>query len=298
MPSPLRAGLKLLWRGARERGSAATAVAVPRRKLAVEHPSLAAEPQRVRRYLRATAGEALSLERGGRLLLPPAYAAVWEASLALELLTLEGAPFPARGLLHLGSELVSIRPLHAGERVRCRVELARAEPARSGVRLELECRSWNAAGQLCQENRLMLLARTRHPAAHARRASARPTPAAVPEWVELARWTLGGGAGRRYARASGDYNPIHLWRWSARLAGFDRPILHGFCLEAMVAHALVEHRLGGDPTALRRLRIDFRTPLVLPASARLLVDDAGRSFRVEDAARPTKRPFAEGEWAG
>jgi hypothetical protein len=33
--------------------------------------------------------------------------------------------------------------------------------------------------------------------------------------------------GRLYARLSGDYNPIHLWPWSARLLGFKRPIIHG-----------------------------------------------------------------------
>jgi acyl dehydratase len=109
---------------------------------------------------------------------------------------------------------------------------------------------------------------------------------------------LGGGAGRRYARASGDYNPIHLWGWTARPFGFKRPILHGFCTAAMAAHALVEGPLGGDPTALRRMRIAFRAPLPLPAHARLWVGEADghRWFRVTDD--PGDTLFAQGTWSG
>ena len=101
-----------------------------------------------------------------------------------------------------------------------------------------------------------------------------------------------------WASVSGDWNPIHLWSWTARPFGFRRPILHGFCTEAMVAHALIRHRLGGDPAALRRLRIAFRAPLPLPASVRLLTGEGigSRWFRV--AELDGEKVFAEGTWAG
>ena len=40
-------------------------------------------------------------------------------------------------------------------------------------------------------------------------------------------WTLAPSSGRAYARVSGDWNPIHLTRWSARLMGLPAPIIHG-----------------------------------------------------------------------
>ena len=40
-------------------------------------------------------------------------------------------------------------------------------------------------------------------------------------------WTLPPSSGRAYARVSGDWNPIHLTRWSARLLGLPAPIIHG-----------------------------------------------------------------------
>ena len=85
--------------------------------------------------------------------------------------------------------------------------------------------------------------------------------------------------------------------------GFEGPILHGYCTEALVAHSLVERFTGGDPTLLRRLRIIFRSPLPLPARVRLLCAPAAGAgagrFRVVDAVQaPGSRPYAEGEWVG
>ncbi|HEU0015718.1 MAG TPA: hypothetical protein VFQ45_18720, partial [Longimicrobium sp.] len=55
--------------------------------------------------------------------------------------------------------------------------------------------------------------------------------------------------------------------------------------------------LGGDPAALRRMRIAFRAPLLLPAAATLWVGqvDGERRFRVT-AGQGTV--CAEGAWGG
>lgn len=42
-----------------------------------------------------------------------------------------------------------------------------------------------------------------------------------------ATWDLPGTLGRRYARVSGDWNPIHLSSLTARPFGYRRPIAHG-----------------------------------------------------------------------
>ncbi|MFD5097914.1 MaoC/PaaZ C-terminal domain-containing protein [Streptomyces albidochromogenes] len=49
-------------------------------------------------------------------------------------------------------------------------------------------------------------------------------------------------------RLSGDWNPLHADPEFAKLAGFDRPILHGLCSYGMTLKAVVDTALGGDVT--------------------------------------------------
>ena len=288
----LRTMARLALRGYRARGEAEGPLHAPRRKVAVERERLAPPEARVRGYLRATDGERIAGFGGDEAVLPPILCATWETALTLELLCSLDAPLPLGGVLHLENELVPLRPLRPADRVRCRVELERSETTPRGVRLTICTRNWNGSGQLCTEGTSVFLVRSRDPSPAKSRAD--EEPADTGGWDEVARWKLGPGAGRRYALASGDFNPIHLWGFTARPFGFRRPILHGFCTEALVAHALVERLLGGDPTALRRLHVAFRAPLLLPAEARLLVRE--RAFRVVAGEGP--RVCAEGEFVG
>ncbi len=294
-PSHLRASLQLVLRAVRARGGAGGRRGeIPRRRLAVERRGIEIDPGRVEAYRRVTGG-------GGGSALPLTYPALWETALALELLAAGDFPLPSRGLLHLESELLHLRPLYPDDRPRCRVELDGVEEHPQGLRLTLVSRNWNASGQLCLEDTLVMLARLPDASgSRARReaADARADPAG--EWREVESWRLRSNHGRRYARVSGDFNPIHLWSWSSRPFGFRRPILHGFCTQAMVARALVERCLGGDPARLRRLRIFFRSPLPLPARVELRVarkeSGSGGYFRLirEEAGKPV----AEGEFVG
>lgn len=48
-------------------------------------------------------------------------------------------------------------------------------------------------------------------------------------------------------RLSGDRNPIHIDPDFARMAGFERPFLHGLCTYGIVGRALLNTVCGGDP---------------------------------------------------
>jgi acyl dehydratase len=304
-PSTLRAALRLVAQGVqRRRGGGGSREAAPKRRLAVERAAVRVDPARLRRYLAVTSGDRIPALTGEGAPLPPTLPCLWETALALELLSLAEIGFPAGGLIHMESELVPLRSLYPSDLIRARVELDRVEDHPRGRLLVLKARCWNGAGQLCQESVVSLLARNAS-GSSPRPASGSPAPAppepAAGDWRTLSEWDLPGNLGRRYARVSGDFNPIHLWPWSARLLGFRRPLLHGFCTQAVVAHALIAELLGGDPRALRRLQISFRAPLFLPARIRLLVEDgtgSGGRFRLVDSGAPTRRPYAEGSFAG
>ncbi|MEU8933253.1 MaoC/PaaZ C-terminal domain-containing protein [Streptomyces sp. NPDC048409] len=58
-------------------------------------------------------------------------------------------------------------------------------------------------------------------------------------------------------RLSGDYNPLHADPEFAKLAGFDRPILHGLCTYGMTLKAVVDTLLGGDVSRVRSYTTRF-----------------------------------------
>ncbi|MET9318662.1 MaoC/PaaZ C-terminal domain-containing protein [Streptomyces sp. NPDC003038] len=58
-------------------------------------------------------------------------------------------------------------------------------------------------------------------------------------------------------RLSGDWNPLHADPEFAKLAGFDRPILHGLCSYGMTLKAVVDTALGGDVARVRACRTRF-----------------------------------------
>ncbi len=92
-------------------------------------------------------------------------------------------------------------------------------------------------------------------------------------------------AGRRYAKVSGDVNPIHLSGLTAKAFGFKRAIAHGMWVKARVLGALS----GRLPDALA-LDVSFRKPLFLPSTVTLSTAqaDGGWDFAVRNAKAGTE----------
>lgn len=99
-------------------------------------------------------------------------------------------------------------------------------------------------------------------------------------WREVGEpWVLPHDLGRRYAPVSLDYNPIHLWGWSARWLGFRQPIAHGMALAARAlaeAHPVARGLGAGEG----RLSIQWLKPCLLPRTAQAWMAQAsgGRLF--------------------
>jgi acyl dehydratase len=62
-------------------------------------------------------------------------------------------------------------------------------------------------------------------------------------------------------RLSGDRNPLHSDPNFARVAGFDRPILHGLCTYGFVGRALVDFACGADPARFDAMSARFVAPM-------------------------------------
>jgi len=66
-----------------------------------------------------------------------------------------------------------------------------------------------------------------------------------------------------FAKASGDFNPIHLDAKFAKMAGFDEPIMHGMWLSGFVLAKVVERVLNSDYGRLKNFSMQFIKPLPL-----------------------------------
>lgn len=83
-------------------------------------------------------------------------------------------------------------------------------------------------------------------------------PAADPDIVET--FAISQRAALIY-RLSGDFNPLHADPAVAKVAGFDRPILHGAASWGIAALALLKILCGYEPARFKRLDARFSTPV-------------------------------------
>ena len=63
-------------------------------------------------------------------------------------------------------------------------------------------------------------------------------------------------------RLSGDRNPLHSDPSFAKLAGFDRPILHGLCTYGFTGRALLHSLCGSDPARFGSIEGRFSKPVM------------------------------------
>ena len=100
-----------------------------------------------------------------------------------------------------------------------------------------------------------------------------------------ATWRIPDDAGRRYAKVSGDVNPIHLSGLTAKAFGFKRAIAHGMWVKARALGALA----GRLPDALRA-DVVFTKPLFLPSTVTLSTEqaDGGWDVAVRSASSGTE----------
>ncbi len=63
-------------------------------------------------------------------------------------------------------------------------------------------------------------------------------------------------------RLSGDINPLHVDKDFAKMAGFEKPILHGLCTHGFACRMLIGALIPGQPEKARRMACRFSRPLM------------------------------------
>ncbi|MBM7115056.1 MaoC family dehydratase [Archangium primigenium] len=234
--------------------------------LAVYVPRLSARPDALARYR-----EECGFQADGFLPLP--YPQVLAAPLHLALLNRPEFPYRLLGMIHVRNHIQQERRLEEHEPLSIRVWLEGQREVRQGRELDLHTEV-EADGRRVWKGLTTMLRRL--PGAAERTREERPREATDEEDPSFrdsfpTTWSVAEDTGRRYARASGDYNPIHLHALSAKAFGFSRAIAHGMWTVSRCVAEL------GDRARAPALTLtsEFKRPLPLPS--RVVFQKAPRS---------------------
>ncbi|MGW0422248.1 MaoC family dehydratase [Streptomyces sp. NPDC003015] len=191
--------------------------------------------------------------------LPVTYPHVLGFPLAMSLMSGRDFPLPLLGLVHTSIEITRYRELPASGEYELTVYIDGLAPHRRGTEVSVVT-ELRVGEDVVWESVSTYLARHRTPGTggEPEREKHGPLPG-------VDEWRLSGDIGRRYAAASGDHNPIHLYPLTARLFGFKRAIAHGMWT---AARCLAAH---GTPQAVL-VRAEFRAPVLLPGTVTYAAD--------------------------
>ncbi|GAB3437856.1 MaoC/PaaZ C-terminal domain-containing protein [Actinophytocola sediminis] len=192
--------------------------------------------------------------------LPATYPHVLTFPLQVKLMTAADFPFPLVGSVHVANRITQTRPLTLADRLDLRVEVANLRDHPRGRQFDVVSRAV-VDGEPVWTDVSTYLRRVGSSDRERAEPVEPPTPTAV--------WQVPEDIGRRYAEVSGDRNPIHLHRLTARLFGFPRAIAHGMWTKARCLAAL-EGRLPAAYT----VDVRFKLPVLLPARVAFHTDQA------------------------
>lgn len=197
---------------------------------------------------------------------PITYPHVLGFGLQLELMTERAFPFALPGLVHVGNRITRSRPVTAAEPLSLHVHTENLRPHERGQQFDVVTTAAVAGETVWTDTSTYL---KRGTGSGSGTAAEPPPPTAV--------WRVPGDIGRRYAKVSGDRNPIHLHPLAARAFGFPRAIAHGMWTKARCLAAF-EGRLPDACT----VDVRFRAPVPLPATVDFSSTPDGTRFALHD----------------
>lgn len=201
---------------------------------------------------------AAPLDRG----LPPAYLHVVAMPLHMQLFIVENFPVKVLGLIHLRNTIRVLGDVNLGQPLRLSVFFDTMRVTDFGQEYDFTTR-YEQQGRLVWDEVSTMFARgNAAPKEGAKRPSIErsnhPATGVSLETIEIAENT-----GWRYARVSGDFNPIHLTAKTASMFGFKQAVAHGMwslgrCLGSAAPQL---------PSGNMQIDTQFKLPVYLPSQA-------------------------------
>ena len=208
--------------------------------------------------------------------LPLLYPHIISSPLHLGMMAHPAFPLSPLGGVHARNVIVQHRPIGEDEALDFTCTLGEARVIKQGLEFDVISKV-EIGGELVWESSSTYLFRGKFGAAL--EGYEAPRLADLAGDTRAAGWKVPGDMGRRYAKACGDYNPIHISKILAKVFGFKRDLIHGMW---SAAKALVE---AGAPAAAAsgavRFDVIFKGPIWIGSKAEMKLQDGdGQRFDV------------------
>ena len=195
--------------------------------------------------------------------LPPAYLHTVAMPLHMQLFIAEKFPVKVLGLIHLRNTIRVFRNVSVDEPLKLTVYFDTLRLTDFGQEYDFTTRYTTNSGEVVWEEISTMFARgNTAPKEGSKRPSiersAHPATGVATDTLEIAENT-----GWRYARVSGDFNPIHLTARTAKMFGFKQAVAHGMwsmgrCLGSATPQL---------PDGKIQVDAQFKLPVYLPSQA-------------------------------
>lgn len=194
--------------------------------------------------------------------LPPAYLHVLAMPLHMQLFVVKNFPVKVLGLIHLRNTIRVLAPVDERAPLRLRVYFDTMRLTDAGQEYDFTT-SYEQNGAVVWEEISTMFARgTSGPKEGSRRPvierSNHPDTGVAADTLDVAHNT-----GWRYARVSGDFNPIHLTARTAQMFGFKQAVSHGmWSMGRCLASAAPQ-----IPNVKIQIDTQFKLPVYIPSQA-------------------------------
>ncbi len=243
---------------------------------------VALDPALLKRY-----HEACELPEDGYM--PILYPHVIASPVYMSILTHKNFPFPLIGALHLRNHIIEHRRVKADEVFDLKVQLTEKRIVKQGIEFDFtivlkvsEEKVWESVTTWLKQGKF------------GKEYDDSPNAALLktdPEARHFKDLEIPRGIGKKYAKITGDYNPIHMSKLLAPLFGLKRDVAHAMwaCANAMAyLPALPE----GKPV---RVDFAFKGPLFLDNKSHIRVREREGGIRFDYYCGDNDRPGINGD---
>jgi acyl dehydratase len=180
-------------------------------------------------------------------------------------------PVSPFGLIHVRQRIKVHEPLDVilKEKIDLQATVSRVERVEKGIEVDVTCRVFLNRTDVCiWEGITTVLSRSRETLSRAQGKGAvrdiiRPDNGCLPRGYQV--FSVAESTGLKYAVITGDYNPHHLYPWTAKWLGYKKPIAHGmWTLQRALqsVKGMCPREIGSGPMIID---CSFKRPLFMPS---------------------------------